>query len=61
MKFLLLAILTMCTEVDIQLQAQAKTPNKKILVVYFSWSNSGNTPRNMAELIKNDKSQVQIY
>ncbi|MDU1904154.1 MAG: flavodoxin [Dysgonomonas sp.] len=51
MKFLLIAILTMCMGLNIQLQAQAKTPTKKILVVYFSWSNSGNT-RHMAEQIK---------
>lgn len=52
MKFkILLAILTMCVAFNFKAQAQTKTSDKKILVVYFSWSSSGNT-RSMAEQIK---------
>lgn len=50
-KILLVTAIMMCLGVNLKLQAQTVDKNKKILVVYFSWSNSGNT-RNMAEQIK---------
>jgi len=50
-KFLLFAFLIMISGINFQSKAQTAKSDKKILVVYFSWSSSGNT-RNMANQIK---------
>ncbi|MDU1890839.1 MAG: flavodoxin [Dysgonomonas sp.] len=50
-KLLLLAIMSIFQINNSQLSAQTAGNSKKILVVYFSWSSSGNT-RNMAQQIK---------
>jgi len=52
-KTLLLAIMTMIFTNGLNAQAQSSNSDKKILIVYYSWSNSGNT-RNMAEKIKTE-------
>lgn len=49
-KILLIAAATLLLN-SLQMNAQSLNSDKKILVVYFSWSSSGNT-RNMAEQIK---------
>lgn len=49
-RYLLLAIITILFASSIQTQAQSKS-EKKMLVIYYSWSNSGNT-RNVAGQIK---------
>lgn len=50
-KFLLLAIMNLFFVNNADVSAQTTNKGKKILVVYFSWSPTGNT-RNMAEQIK---------
>lgn len=50
-KYLLLAIIAMLFANNVQTYAQLSKNDKKILIVYFSWSNSGNT-RNVANQIK---------
>lgn len=50
-KLLLLAIMGLFFANNTKISAQTISKDKKILVVYFSWSPSGNT-RNMAEQIK---------
>ena len=52
-KTLLLAIIAMLFTCSIKTYAQSQGSDKKNLIVYYSWSNSGNT-RNMAEKIKTE-------
>jgi flavodoxin len=54
-KTFLLAIMAILFTGNMETKAQSSSNEKKILVVYYSWSSSGNT-RNMAEKIKAETS-----